>query len=179
MAFTCLLSLTLLRAPWSVDTNITTLHHPQIRQQPSSLEVRVRMQNRVQLARRPQILILDLPELVSVLVLKDPIASNVVSLLRDVFFDALEQSRVRDACCIEQGDELIGSESPIGTTVASTVSLLITLKKGERELTVDLCLAELLSGASGNCTDCSHDRVCSSLRPHHRRRGECCTCTPC
>ena len=115
------------------------------------------MKNRVELRRRPERLILDFFELVLVGQFEDTVACEVISLSADIFSDALECFSVRDAHCLEQGDQVVWTVCAVGTSMAATLSVeseISKLRLAYQALTVVLCLEVPPSSTSDSCTDC-------------------------
>ena len=132
---------TLLRRP--IHTKITTLHLPKILEQKATLEISIRMQNRIQFARRPERLILDLNQIRTTLTmetkpkvrqktnllklilvrrLKHPIARDMISLLTHIFPHLCQESTVADAHGLEEGDQVVRRVRPVRAAVGLTTA---------------------------------------------------------
>lgn len=81
-----------------IDTQIPAPDLCQVLEQETPLEVRVGMQNGVEVGRAPQVGVLDALQLGAVLVLKDAVAGNVVALLADVFLDGAQKIAIDGWC---------------------------------------------------------------------------------
>lgn len=75
------------------------------------------MQNRVQLAGRPKILLLDTLDLVLVLGFKHTVTRDVIPLLSDILPDALQQFPITDTRTLQQRDQVIRAERAVRAAV--------------------------------------------------------------
>ena len=106
-----------------VHSHVPTPNLAQIGQQKAPLEVRIRMQNGIQLARRPEIIPLHDRELVLVLGLEYAVARNMEPRLAHVFSHGAEQRLVvspSTSCphrSAQEGDEVVRGEGAIRAAV--------------------------------------------------------------
>ena len=75
------------------------------------------MHNRVQFCGTPDALIFDLLDLRLVCPLKDSVASDVVSLLLNIFLDSSKQVTIMDTCCLEHARQIVNTEVSIGASM--------------------------------------------------------------
>ena len=86
-------------------------------QQITALEIRIRMDNHIELARRPTTIILDPLNIPFMRPFEDAIARNMVSLLLDILPDAAEHIPIVDARGLQQAGEVVEAEMAVRTAV--------------------------------------------------------------
>lgn len=97
------------------------------------------MQNRVKLARRPEVLVLDFLDRFLVRCLEHVVAGDVVALLLDVLPDLLEGCGIRHAGRLQQRDEVVGCEDAVGASVTEKIRVsMVWYAKGMRLLITHL-----------------------------------------
>lgn len=121
----------------TINPDITILHQPEIRKQEPSLEVRVRMQDGIQLRSGPEVLVLHFGQAVAVPLLEDTVARDVIALPAHVFAYGFQQCRVGDAGALQEVYQIVWREGAVRAAV-SEVSIS-KLKGGgmDREGTYD------------------------------------------
>ena len=98
----------------SLNPSISIEH---LTQHPAPLEVSIRMQNRIQISRIPHPAVLDLLQTLLIPCLKHLVTSDMIPLLADVVSHFLQHNPVRDACALQQRDQVIRVEGPVRAPV--------------------------------------------------------------
>ena len=112
-------------APISLLHAIQPADHPrvplaQMLEQPTTLKVRVGMNDSIEVCSAPRAVVLDLFDFALVAPLEDAVACDVVALLADVVAHRLEHVAVVDAHALQHRDEVVRCECAVWAAVRLT-----------------------------------------------------------